>query len=70
MGWPEKESELIVSVIVRKRGSRRRYMPVKFPLTDSLGAFVFQDRRQLSDRRKLLHDINDLKTILSKMYSD
>jgi hypothetical protein len=59
-----------VSVIVRKRSTRRRYMPVHFPLTDSRGAFVFQDRRQLPDRRKLLHDLNDLKSIFSKIYSD
>lgn len=59
-----------MSVSIRQSGSRRRYMAVRFPLTDSRGAFVFQDRRQLSDRRKLLHDLNDLKTILSKIYSD
>ena len=57
-------------VIVRQRGFRRRYMPVRFPITDSQGVFVCEDRRQLPDRRKLLHDLNDLKTILSKIYSD
>jgi hypothetical protein len=57
-------------VIVRQRGSRRHYMPVQFPLTDSRGAFVFVERRQLPDRRRLLHDINDLKAILSKIYRD
>jgi hypothetical protein len=31
---------------------------------------VFQDRRLLPDRRRLIHDINDLKAILSKIYRD
>lgn len=59
-----------MSVIIRKRGSRRRYLSVHFPLLDSRGAFVPNDRRQLPDRRKPLHDINDLKAILSKIYSE
>ena len=63
-------SGLPVSVIKRQKGSRRRYLYMQFPLTDSCGEFVFQERRQLPDRRKLLHDINDLKTILSKIYSE
>jgi hypothetical protein len=66
----EIKSQQIVSVIIRKRGSRRRYLSVHFPLMDSRGAFVHYDRRQLPDRRKQLHDINDLKTILSKIYND
>ena len=63
-------SSLPVSIIKRQKGSRRRYMAMQFPLTDSCGEFVFQERRKLPDRRKLLHDINDLKTILSKIYSE
>jgi hypothetical protein len=45
-------------------------LPVEFPLTDGDGVLIIEDRRQLRDRRKPVHDINDLKVILSKMGSD
>mgnify|MGYP001553185616 FL=1 len=45
-------------------------LPVEFPLTDSDGVLIVQERRRLPDRRKPVHDIDDLKVILSKMGSD
>ena len=45
-------------------------LPVDFPLTDGDDMLVASDRRRLPDRRKAVHDINDLKVILSKMGSD
>ena len=56
--------------MVRQRGSRRYNLPDEFPLTDSQGEFVLQDRRRLPDRRRQIHDINDLKAILSKIYDN
>lgn len=66
----KNDSGLLVSVIKRQLGSRRRYTPVQFPLTDSRGAFVTHDRRQLPERRKRRNGLEDLKTVLSKIYSD
>ena len=66
----QKGSDLPVSVIKRQKGSRRRYRSMRFPLTDSCGEFVCQERRQVPDRRKLQHGINDLKAILSKIYGE
>jgi hypothetical protein len=45
-------------------------LPVSFPLTDSDGIAVAHDRRQVPDRRKPTHDLDDLKVILSKMRND
>jgi hypothetical protein len=45
-------------------------LPVSFPLTDSDGIAVAHDRRQVPDRRKPTHDLEDLKVILSKMRND
>ena len=42
----------------------------EFPLTDSQGLLVAQDRREIPDRRKTVYGRNDLKVILSKMASD
>ena len=53
--------------IARKKGDRRFDMPVEFPLEDSQGVIVIQDRRRLPDRRKEIYGIDDLKLILSKM---
>ena len=53
--------------IVRKKGDRRFDMPVEFPLEDSQGVIVIQDRRRLPDRRKEIYGIDDLKVLLSKM---
>ena len=57
-------------LVVRQKGSRRMGLPVEFPLTDSDGVLIVQERRRLPDRRKPVHDIDDLKVILSKMGSD
>jgi len=56
-----------VTKIARKKGDRRFDMPVEFPLEDSQGVIVIQDRRRLPDRRKEIYGIDDLKVILSKM---
>lgn len=56
-----------MSLILRKKGSRRFDLPARFPLTDSRGVFVAQDRRVLPDRRKAEYGFDDLKVILSKM---
>ena len=53
--------------MVRKKGNRRFGTIVKFPLEDSQGVIVIQDRRKLHDRRKEEYGIDDLKVILSKM---
>ena len=55
---------------MRQKGSRRYELPVDFPLTDSDGEFVLQDRRRMPDRRKTIHDLNDLKAILLKIYDN
>jgi len=58
-----------VSFITRQKGSRRFDLPAEFPLVDSNGVLVLEDRRQTSDRRQPLHDINDLKTILLENFA-
>ena len=57
-------------LIVRQQGSRRMGLPVEFPFTDGDGVLVVKDRRQQPDRRKPVHDIDDLRVILAKMSSD
>jgi len=59
-----------VTKIVRQKGSRRFDIPVEFPLEDSQGVVVIQDRRRLPDRRKEIYGIDDLKVILLKMASN
>ena len=61
------EGELSMNLIVRQKGGRRFGLPVEFPLEDSQGVFVIQDRRRLSDRRKTKYGLDDLKVILAKM---
>ena len=56
-------------LIERQKGSRRFDMPVEYPLEDSQGVIVIQDRRRWSDRRKAEHSIDDQKVIVSKMNS-
>ena len=56
-------------MLVRQKGSRRSDIRAKFPLEDSRGTIVIQDRRRLLDRRKEAYGIDDLKVILSKMAS-
>ena len=62
-----KKSELNMNLIVRQKGGRRFDLPVEFPLEDSQGVFVIQDRRRLPDRRKTKYGLDDLKVILTKM---
>jgi hypothetical protein len=59
-----------VSFITRQKGSRRFDLPAEFPLVDSNGVLVLEDRRQTPDRRQPIHDINDLKAILPKYFSE
>jgi hypothetical protein len=60
-----------MSFITRQKGSRRFDLPAEFPLVDSNGVLVLEDRRQIPDRRKaVVHDINDLKSILPKYFGE
>ena len=63
----EWKRELNVALIIRQKGSRRFDLPIHFPLEDSQGVFVIQDRRRLLDRRKEKYGLDDLKVILTKM---
>ena len=54
-------------LIIRQKGGRRFDMPVEFPLEDSQGVFVIQDRRRLPDRRKAKFELDDMKVISMKM---
>ena len=56
-------------MLVRQKGNRRSDIRTRFPLKDSQGTIVIQDRRRLLDRRKEAYGIDDLKVILSKMAS-
>ena len=56
-------------MLVRQKGNRRSDIRANFPLEDSRGTIVIQDRRRLLDRRKEAYGIDDLKVILSKMAS-
>jgi hypothetical protein len=56
-----------MSLIVRQKGSRRFELPVEFPLEDSQGVFVIQDRRRLPERRKANYCLDDMKVIFAKM---
>ena len=59
-----------MSFITRQKGSRRFDLPAEFPLVDSNGVLVLEDRRQTPDRRQLIQDINDLKTILLEYFAE
>ena len=54
-------------LIIRQKGGRRFDMPVEFPLEDSQGISVIQDRRRLPDRRKAKFELEDMKVISAKM---
>ncbi len=56
-----------MNLITRQKGGRRFDLPVEFPLEDSRGVFVIQNRRCMADRRKLEYGFDDLKVILAKM---
>ena len=55
-----KESELIVTLIERQKGSRRFGYSHEFPLTDSQGVSVIQNRRRLPGRRREQYALDDL----------
>ena len=59
-----------MSFITRQKGSRRFDLPAEFPLMDSNGVLILEDRRQTPDRQQLIQDINDLKTILLKYFAE
>ena len=61
------EGELSMNMIIRQKGGRRFGLPAEFPLEDSQGVSVIQDRRRLPDRRKEKYGLDDLKVILTKM---
>ena len=54
-----------MALIIRKKGSRRFDSRVEFPLEDSQGVFVIQDRRRLPDRRKDKYELDDMKVIFA-----
>jgi hypothetical protein len=56
-----------MELVIRQKGSRRWRLPAEFPLTDSQGVFVIQDRRRLPDRRKAEYGLEDMKVIFEKM---
>ena len=68
--WLLRKTDLSQTLMVRQRGSRRLDLPVKFPLTDSRGVFVIQNRRRLPDRRKVKNDFDELKAIPRKKASN
>jgi hypothetical protein len=59
-----------MKLVIRQKGSRRTGLPVEFPLMDSEGVPVLQDRRKIPDRRKMQCGIEDLEVILAKMSGD
>ena len=63
------EIESRVPLIARKKASRRFDLPVAFPLTDSQGVIVNQDRRSLSDRRKTKYGLDDARPVLERALS-
>jgi hypothetical protein len=55
-----------VKIIARQKGDRRWNLPDEFPILDSQGILVLHDRRRLPDRRKAIHDFDELIKILSR----
>ncbi len=49
-----------MTLIERQKSDRRFDLPVEFPLTDSEGAYVTQDRRQSFDRRNGNYGVDEL----------
>ena len=68
--WLLRKIGLSKSLIVRKRFGRRSNSPAEFPLTDSREVTVIQDRRQLTDRRKVKNDSYDQKGMPKKVASN
>ena len=56
-----------MALVIRQKGDRRFNLPVEFPLEDSQRVFVIKDRRQLTDRRKAIDELDYLKIMLSEM---
>lgn len=67
--WLLRKTNLREALTVRQRDSRRVALAAEFPLTDSGAVIVIQDRRRLSDRRKIRTDFGDQKGVLTKMAS-
>jgi hypothetical protein len=65
-----RKADLCQNLIARKKGSRRFDRPVDFPLTDSRGVTLIQDRRRLADRREIIIGSDDQKSILTKKASN
>ncbi len=57
-----------MSLVIRQGHGRRSYPSVEFPLKDCQGRSVDNDRRRLSDRRKVEHEIGDLKVMLVQQF--
>lgn len=58
-----------MTVIKRQPGDRRWGLPVQFPLTDSEGMPVPQERRSGTDRRKTMAALEDLLILFSELPS-
>jgi hypothetical protein len=56
-----------MKIIARQKGNRRWDLPHEFPLVDSQGVLVMCDRRRVTDRRKILGDLDELIAILSRI---
>ena len=56
-------------LVIRQKAGRRWGLVADYPLMDSQGISVIQDRRRLPDRRKVEYGIDDLKVMLQKMNS-
>ena len=59
-----------MSFITRQKGSRRYDLPAEFPLVDSNGVLVLEDRSLIPERRQPIHDLADLKAILPKYFDE
>ena len=68
--WLLRKTNLSEALKVRQKGSRRFDLPVEFPLTDSRGVILIQDRRRLPDRRKVKNDFDDQKSMPMKKASN
>ena len=56
-------------LVIRQKAGRRWRLTADYPLMDSQGISVIQNRRRLLDRRKVEYCIDDLKVMLSKVNS-
>jgi hypothetical protein len=65
----EQWSNATVKIITRQKGDRRWNLPDEFPILDCQGVMVLHDRRKLPDRRRGIHEFDDLVKILSRLSS-